>query len=94
MFSLLFCSVKEIRKKSWFSHAYGIQKIACLTLTNVHSVKVFACREKRHDLPLSADFFSDLTFSKISFRNTIRVSNSLDLTKLQPYSGPELRVRN
>ena len=27
---------------------------------------------------LSADFFSKLTFSKNSFRNSIRVSNSLD----------------
>ena len=27
----------------------------------------------------SADFFSKSTFSKNSFRNTIRVSNSLDL---------------
>ena len=29
-------------------------------------------------LLLSADFFSKLTFSKNSFRNTIRVSNSRD----------------
>ena len=92
MFSLLFCLVKENRKKSGSSHTYGIQKMSmsdtnkCAFLSkSLHAEKYF------HDLLWSADFlFSDLTFSKISFRNTIRVSNSLDLTKLQPYSGPQL----
>ena len=38
----------------------------------------------------SADFFSKLTFSKDSFRNTIRMSNSLDSDQ-DPHSvGPDL----
>ena len=34
---------------------------------------------------LSADFFSKLTFSKNSFKNTIRVSNALDPDHAQGY---------
>ena len=37
-----------------------------------------------------ADFFSNLTFSKISFRNSIRVSNSLDPDQGQHSVGPDL----
>ena len=38
----------------------------------------------------SADFFSKLTFSKISFRNTIRVSNRLDPDQARRFVGPDL----
>ena len=38
----------------------------------------------------SADFFSKLTFSKNSFRNTIRVSNGLDPDKDRRAVGPDL----
>ena len=38
----------------------------------------------------SADFFSKLTFSKNSFRNTIRVSNSLDPDQDLHSVGPDL----
>ena len=37
-----------------------------------------------------ADFFSKLTFSKKSFRNTIRVSNGLDPDQDQRSVGPDL----
>ena len=38
----------------------------------------------------SADFFSKSTFLKNSFRNTIRVSNSLDPDQARPFVGPDL----
>ena len=38
----------------------------------------------------SADFFSKSTFSKNSFRNTIRVSNSLDPDQARHFVGPDL----
>ena len=38
----------------------------------------------------SAGFFSKLTFSKNSFRNTLRVSNSLDPEQDQHIVGPDL----
>ena len=38
----------------------------------------------------SADFFSKSTFSKYSFRNTIRVSNSLNSDQARQFFGPEL----
>ena len=38
----------------------------------------------------SADFFSKFTFSKNSFRNTIRLSNSLDTDQDRPKVGPDL----
>ena len=38
----------------------------------------------------SADFFLKSTFSKNSFRNTIRVSNSLDPYQDQHSVGPDL----
>ena len=41
-------------------------------------------------LLLSADFFSKLTFSKQSFRNTIRVSNCLDPDQDRLNVGPDL----
>ena len=37
-----------------------------------------------------ADFFFKLTFSKKSFRNTIRVSNCLDLDQDRHFVGPDL----
>ena len=39
---------------------------------------------------LSKDFFSKLTFSKNSFRDTIRVSNSLDPDQARYFVGPDL----
>ena len=41
-------------------------------------------------LLLSADFFSKLTFSKSSFRNTIRVSHNLDTDQDRHSVGPDL----
>ena len=38
----------------------------------------------------SVDFFLKLTFSKKYFRNTIRVSNSMDPDQAQPFVGPDL----
>ena len=38
----------------------------------------------------SADFFSKLTVSKNSFRNTIRVSNGLDPDQNRHSVGPDL----
>ena len=38
----------------------------------------------------SADFFSKLTFSQNSFRNTVRMSNNLDPDKDRHYVGPDL----
>ena len=35
-------------------------------------------------------FFSKLTFSKNSFRNTIRMSNSLDPDRARHFVGPDL----
>ena len=39
---------------------------------------------------VNTDFFSKSTFSKNSFRNTIRVSNSLDPDQAQHFVGPDL----
>ena len=39
---------------------------------------------------LSADFFSNLTFSKSSFSNTIRVSNRLNPGQARRSVGPDL----
>ena len=38
----------------------------------------------------SADFFPKSSFSKISFRNTIRVTNSLDPDQARHFVGPDL----
>ena len=38
----------------------------------------------------SADFFSKLTFSKISFGNNIKVSNGLDQDQARYFVGPDL----
>ena len=38
----------------------------------------------------SDDFFSKLTFSKITFRNTIGISNSLDPDQDKRNVGPDL----
>ena len=43
-----------------------------------------------HAFLSSADFFSKSTFSKNSFRNTIRVSNSLDQDQVRHFVGPDL----
>ena len=42
----------------------------------------------------SADFFSKLTFSQNSFRNTIRVSNGLDPDQDQHGVGPDLSLNS
>ena len=39
---------------------------------------------------LSVDFLLKLTFSKKSFRNTIRVSNNLDPDQARRFFGPDL----
>ena len=39
---------------------------------------------------VSADFFPKSTFLKISFRNTIRVSNNLDPDQARHFVGPDL----
>ena len=45
-------------------------------------------------MPLSsAGFFSKLAYSKNSFRNTIRVSNSLDTDQDQHSVGPDLGTK-
>ena len=43
-----------------------------------------------HAFLLSADFVSKSTFSKNSFRYTIRVSNSLDPDQAKHFVGPDL----
>ena len=54
-------------------------KHLCRRPFNILLVFNFACLIKKIMLLLSsADFFSKLTFSKNSFRNTIGVSNDLD----------------
>ena len=41
-------------------------------------------------LLLSADFFQDIFFSKISFLNTFKVSNGLDPDQNQRFVSPDL----
>ena len=54
-------------------------------------VKLFACWVIFHDFLSSADFYiQNLSFRKISFRNTIRVSNRLDPDQAQRNVGPDL----
>ena len=43
-----------------------------------------------HDFLSSADFFFKSTFSKYSFRKTIRVSNSLEPDQARRLVGPDL----
>ena len=43
-----------------------------------------------HACSSSADFFSKSTFSKNTFMNTIRVSNSLDPDQVRHFVGPDL----
>ena len=43
-----------------------------------------------HAFLLSVDLFFKLTFSKTPFRNTIRVSNSLDPDQARRFVGPDL----
>ena len=43
-----------------------------------------------HDFLLSAYFFFKINFWKNSFRNTIRVSNSLDRDQARHFVGPDL----
>ena len=50
----------------------------------------FDCWKILHDFVSSADFFSKLTFSKNSFRNTIRINNFLDPDQGQHFVGPDL----
>ena len=43
-----------------------------------------------HAILSSADFFSKSTFSKNYFKNTIRVSDSLDPGQARHFVGPDL----
>ena len=43
-----------------------------------------------HSFLASADFFFKITFSKNSFRDTIRVSNNLDPDQARHFVGPHL----
>ena len=43
-----------------------------------------------HAILASADIFSKLSFLKNSFRNTIRVSNTLDLDQARHFVGPDV----
>ena len=52
--------------------------------------KLIALWENFHAFLSSAEFFSKLTFSKYSFRNTIKVSNSLDPDQVRQNVGPDL----
>ena len=54
----------------------------CALLTSCYICSCF--------LVSSADFFQKITFSKSSFRNTIRVSNGLDADQDQLSVGPDL----
>ena len=54
---------------------------ACLTLCPLGVFPAFSS---------SADFFSKSTFSKNSFKNTIKVSNSLDPDQARHFVGPDL----
>ena len=47
-----------------------------------------------HTILSSADFFSQSTFPKNSFRNTIGVSNSLDPDQAQHFVVPDLKLRD
>ena len=53
-------------------------------------LEFFACMVILHAFLSSADFLSKSTFSKTSFRNTIRVSNSLDPDQARQNVGPDL----
>ena len=62
-----------------------------LHLINYHLLKVALCILGNFSCFLSsADFFQNHFFSKNSFRNTIRVSNSLDPDKARQNVGPDL----
>ena len=50
----------------------------------------FACWVIFHAFVSSADFFQNYFFRKKSFRNTIRVSNSLDPDQARRFVGPDL----
>ena len=43
-----------------------------------------------HAFLLSADFFFKINFSKEYFRNTIKVSNNLDLDQARHIEGPDM----
>ena len=57
------------------------KKLICITICLLSNFHAFLT---------SADFFSKSIFSKNSFRNIIRVSNSLDPDQAQLYVGPDL----
>ena len=50
----------------------------------LHSGKIFTLESS------SADFFQNYLFKKKSFRNTVRVSNSLDSDQDRHFVGPDL----
>ena len=57
---------------------YHIIFVICSICPKGTKALIFACLVILHAFWSSVDFFFKLTFSKKSFRNTIRVSNSLD----------------
>ena len=60
-------------------------KFAFWNLNSFHAGTFFTS-----DILSSADFFLKLTFSKIYFRNTSKVSNTLDLDQDRHPVGPDL----
>ena len=59
-------------------------------LTVHHYFECFACLEIFHVFVVICRLFSELTFSKNSFRNTFRVSNSLNPDQDRHSVGPDL----
>ena len=58
--------------------------------TDVRSINLFACWVIFHRFVVVYRLFSKLSFSKNSFRNTIRVSNGLDPNRDQCSLSPDL----
>ena len=68
-------------------------QVCCFTSINVHYIKLLTLclLGNFYDTFSSADVFSTSTFSKKkSFRNAIRVSNSLDPDQVRHFVGPDL----
>ena len=85
IFRCIFCVLEGLscRSNRDFQNrtAYGQLKLLSLRLLGNN----FACF-----FLSSAIFFKNLLFLKNSFRNTIRVSNSLDPDQAQHFAGPDL----
>ena len=61
----------------------------CYIVCYISKLKLFACWEIVHAFLSSAVFFQNQLSRKKYFRNTIRVSNSLDPDQARPYVGPD-----